>query len=317
MKNIYLNIFKFNKKILNKSSKMLGENKLIGVPTETVYGLAGNAYSKTAINKIYKIKGRPKKNPIIIHYYNLKRASLDVEINNKFLKIYKSLCPGPITFVLKKKRNSKISSAATANLDTVAIRFPKNLIIRSILKKIKFPLAIPSANKSSGISPICALDVNDEFKKKKIMIIDGGQSKLGIESTVLDLTEGAKLLRPGIISFKKIARILNHKISTRKKIKKIKSPGQLKKHYSPGIPMYLNKKKPKKNFAFITFGGGKMNAKNIFQLSKNSNLEEAAKNLYKTFRLIKKLKYKKIYVSKIPNKGVGIAINDRLKRASN
>ncbi len=204
---------------------------------------------------------------------------------------------------------------ATANLDTVAIRFPKHKIIRSILKSLNFPLAMPSANLSSNLSPVKALDVFDEFGKKLNIIIDGGKSKIGIESTVIDLTGKPKILRPGIISKNKINQIL--KVHLSKEKLKLKSPGMLKKHYSPGIPVILNKKPSSLNDAYIVIGKKFSNKKNFFNLSKNNNLNEAAANLYKTMRIIKKKGYKKIFVTKIPNLGPGIAINDRLKRASN
>ena len=149
MKNIYSNIYSFNKNILNKTVKYLKDGKIVGLPTETVYGLAGNAYSKKALKKIYKIKIRPKENPLIIHYYDLKKVENDVFLNDNFLKLYKRFCPGPITFILKKKRESKINSLACAKLNTVGIRFPKHKITRAILKELDFPLAMPSANLSS------------------------------------------------------------------------------------------------------------------------------------------------------------------------
>ncbi len=317
MKNIYSNILKFNKNTLSKTLKYLKKNNIVGLPTETVYGLAGNAYSKSSIKKIYSLKKRPKINPLIIHYYSLKNLLDDVEVNKEFLYLYKKLCPGPITFVMKKKRSSKICSLATAKLNTVAVRFPSNKKTRIILSKLSFPLAIPSANKSKGISPVSALDVAEEFKNKIKIIIDDGNSKIGIESTVVDLTERIKILRPGLISSKKISKIIGKKVGIIKKHNKIKSPGALKKHYSPGIPMRLNQIKAIKDHAFIIFGKKYKKTKNTFNLSKKSNLHEAAKNLYKVFRKIKKLNYKKIYVAKIPNKGIGLAINDRLKHAAN
>ncbi len=317
MKNIYSNIFKFNKNILSKTLKYLKKSNIVGLPTETVYGLAGNAYSKKAVKKIYSLKKRPKINPLIIHYYDLKNLLNDIEINKDFLKLYKNLCPGPITFVMKKKTSSKICSIATAKLDTVAVRFPNNKKTRAILNELNFPLAIPSANKSTGVSPVSAFDVAEEFKNKIKIIIDDGNSKIGIESTVVDLTGKIKILRPGIISKKKISKILGRKIQVAKKHNKIKSPGALKKHYSPNIPMKLNQIKANKNHAFISFGKKYEKTKDTFNLSKKSSLDEAAKNLYRVFRKIKKLNYKKIYVAKIPNRGVGVAINDRLKHAAN
>ena len=314
MKNIYSNIFSFNKKILKKTIKALNQGNLAGLPTETVYGLAGNAYSQKAIKKIYNLKKRPKKNPLIVHYYDSKMASNDVLLNKNFLKLYKKFCPGPITFVLKKNKKSKISSLATSSLNTVAIRFPNHKIIRSILKYLSFPLAMPSANLSSGLSPVSASDVFEEFKNKINIIINGGKSKFGIESTVIDLTKKPKVLRPGIINSDKIRKLI--KINISKKTSKIRSPGMLKKHYSPGIPVILNKKPNNIKHAHIIFGKKYKNKKNTFNLSKKADLKEAASNLYKTMRIIKKKGYKKIFVTKIPNIGYGIAINDRLTRAS-
>ena len=315
MKNIYSNIFSFNKKTLSKSILSLKRQNVVALPTETVYGLAGNAYSRKSVNKIYKLKKRPKFNPLIIHYFNSKAAENDVIFNKNFFKLYKKFCPGPITFVLKKRKKSKIKSSVAAGLNTVAIRFPSHRVVRAILKRVNFPLAMPSANLSMSISPVNALDVADEFKKNIKLIINGGKSKIGIESTVIDLTANPKILRPGIIGPEVINRVL--KISITKKNVKIKSPGMLKKHYSPGIPMLLNQKTFNKKHAFITLGNKYKDEKNCFNLSKKSDLKEAASNLYKTFRKMKKQGFKKIYVVKIPNLGVGIAINDRLKRAAN
>jgi len=316
MKNSYSNIFPFNKKILNKTIKVLNRGNLVSLPTETVYGLAGNAYSKIAVEKIFKLKGRPNSNPLIIHYYSIQQILDDVIINDNFKKLYKKLCPGPITFILKKNKNSKINSLATAKLQTVAVRFPEHKVARSILKNIKYPLAMPSANISSSVSPVCAQDVYEEFKKKIKLIINGGQSAVGIESTVIDLTNNPKILRPGIINTIEIEKILKLKLKKTPKNFKVKSPGMLKKHYSPGIPVLINQKKYDKKSAYIYLGNKYKNKRKKFSLSKKSNLNEAAANLYKTFRLIKKQGFKKIQIAKIPFRGIGIAINDRIKRAA-
>ncbi len=316
MKNSYSNIFTFNKKILGKTIKSLKNGGVVGLPTETVYGLGGNAYLKTSIRKIFKLKGRPKFNPLIIHYYNLEKAAEDVVINKDLTKLYKKLCPGPITFVVKKRAGSKISSIACAKLDTVAIRFPKHKIVKSLLKNINFPLAMPSANISSNVSPTKAADVYDEFKSKLKLIIDGGECEIGIESTVIDLTNLPRILRPGIISKEYIKKILRKNIKIGFNNKKIISPGMMKKHYSPGIPVLINQEKHDGRSAFIYIGKKHENKKNYFSLSKKQSLNEAASNLYKILRLIKNKGYKKIQISKIPNFGSGIAINDRLKRAA-
>ena len=314
MKNIYSNIYSFNRKNLEKTIKSLKQANIVGLPTETVYGLAGNAYSKKAVKKIFKLKKRPKINPLIVHYDSFKQASKDVYLNENFRKLYKKFCPGPLTFILKKKRKSKITSLVTANLGSVAVRFPNHKVIKKILKLLDFPLAMPSANVSENLSPISALDVLDEFKDKLKIIINGGNSNIGIESTVIDLTGKPKILRPGIISSNEIKYILKTILSNKKA--RIRSPGMMKRHYSPGIPIVFGKKKISSNHAFIVFGKKYKNRKNYFNLSRKGNLKEAAANLYKTMRKIKKKKYKKIFIDKIPNRGPGLAINDRLLRAS-
>jgi L-threonylcarbamoyladenylate synthase len=316
MKNIYSNIFKVNNKNLSKAVNNLKKKQLVGVPTETVYGLAGNAYSSKAVKKIYLLKKRPFKNPLIVHYHSLEQLKKDAELNNDFFKLYKRFSPGPITFVLKKKKNSLLSNITTAKLNTVAIRFPKNKTLRKILKSLNFPLAIPSANKSSHISPVSAEDVAQEFHSSVKIILNGGLCKIGLESTVLDLTSKPKILRPGLISPANISKVLNKKTFISHNSKIIKAPGMLKRHYSPGIPMKLNQKKAKNNEAFIVFGKKYKKGKNIFNLSSKSDLNEAAKKLYKTLRIIKSRNYKMIYVSSIPQIGIGLAINDRLRRAA-
>ena len=315
MKNNYSNIYSFNNKVIKKTVNFLKHGNIVGLPTETVYGLAGNAYSKKSVEKIFRLKKRPKKNPLIIHYKNYESASKDVFFNDNFYKLYKKFCPGPLTFVLKKKKKSRITSLATSNLNTVAIRFPKHKVMKTILRFLKFPLAMPSANFSSGLSPVNASDVFDEFKKKLKIIIDGGKSKIGIESTVIDVTKRPKILRPGIISPKDIRKFLRYKLS--KKKTKVIAPGMMLKHYSPGIPVIINRKPENSSDAYIVFGKKFKKLKNHFNLSKKADLKEAAANLYKTMRKIKKSGYKRIFVSPIPNRGVGLAINDRIKRASN
>ena len=316
MKNIYLNICKPNLVNLIRAKKNLINNKVLGMPTETVYGLAGNAYSDKSVAKIFKLKKRPSFNPLIIHYKNLKILKKDVILNNVFLKLYKAFCPGPITFVLKKNPHSKLSKMACAGKKTVAVRFPKHKVARNLLGKLNTPIAAPSANISSKLSPTCAKDVVEEFGNKIKLILDGGQCKFGLESTIVDLTEKPKILRHGVITMKKINKVLKRKISIGGNSSEIKAPGQLRFHYYPGIPVEMNKKYAKKNQALIGFGKNFKRAKNHFNLSKKGSLKEAANNLYKTMRKIKNNNFKSIAVVKIPNQEIGVAINERLKKAS-
>ena len=301
---------------IKKSISFLNKDDCVAIPTETVYGLAANAYSSKAVRKIYTLKRRPINNPSIIHYSSLNQLEKDCELNKNFFKLYKKFCPGPITFVLKLKKESRISKIATNNKKTVAIRFPKNKITQKLLKILNYPLAAPSANISTKISPVSASDVREEFGNKIKFILNGGRSKIGLESTIISLVDKPKILRLGGIERTKINKVLNKKIKYDKTNKKISVPGQSKLHYSPGIPIKLNITKPKPNEAFILIKKRKKSYKNYYYLTKNKNLKQAAKNLYRILRVIKKKNYKRIVVEKIPNNGFGETINDRLKRAS-
>ncbi len=301
---------------IKKAIKYLNNNECIGIPTETVYGLAANAYSDKATKKIFNLKKRPKKNPLIVHYYSLNDLKKDCVLNLNFFRLYKKFCPGPISFVLKLKNDSRISKNVTNKKKTIAIRFPSHKLIRNLLKFLEYPLAAPSANLSKQISPVSKSDVIEEFGKKIKFTLDGGQSKIGVESTIVNLIGKPKILRLGGIERNLIEKVFikNKKLKDLKK--NIIVPGQGKVHYSPGIPIRLNIKQPKKQEAFILIKKRKFSKKNFYYLSKKNNLKEAAKNLYKTLRIIKKNKFKSIAVEKIPNTGFGETINDRLIRAS-
>ena len=301
---------------IKKSKFFLDKGHCVAVPTETVYGLAANAYSDNAVKKIFKLKKRPRKNPLIVHYLNLNQLKNDCEINQYLILLFKKLCPGPITFVLKLKKQSKISKYVTNNKKTLAVRFPKHTLTRNLLKKLNYPIAAPSANISTNISAVSLEDVKDEFGKKIKFILNGGRSKIGLESTIVSLINEPQILRLGGIKISQINKILKTKIKFNRNKRKISAPGQGKVHYSPGIPIRLNVLKPKQNEAFILIKKRKLSGNNFYYLSKNKNLREAAKNLYKTLRIIKNKNFKSIAVEKIPNKGLGETINDRLIRAS-
>ena len=307
---------KINLSNIKKAAELLDKNECIAIPTETVYGLAGNAYSEIACKKIFKVKRRPKDNPLIVHYFNNHRLKQDCNYNNDFLKLYKKFCPGPITFILDLKKNSKISKIVNNNKKTIGVRFPRHPITRNLLKQLKYPLAAPSANLSSRVSAVCSSDVRDDFGKKIKFILEGGKSTIGVESTIIDLRKKPKILRLGGLKISSIRKVLNKKMNLENNPSRISAPGQFKLHYSPGIPIRINVKKVKNNEAFILIRKEKKIRSNYFYLSKTGNLNEAAKNLYSTLRQIKKNKYKSIAIAKIPNKGLGKTINDRLIRAS-
>jgi L-threonylcarbamoyladenylate synthase len=307
---------KFNQSNIKKAKKYLDKNYCIGVPTETVYGLAANAYSGIAVKKIFQLKKRPKNNPLIVHYTNINALKKDCFINDNFIKLYKKFSPGPITYILRLKKNSKISDYVTNKKKKLAVRFPKHRIFKNLLKDLNYPLAAPSANIATKLSPVQASDVKDEFGSKIKYILDGGKCNIGLESTIVNLTSKPTILRLGGLDISKIEKVLNKKVILNINSKKKNSPGQSHLHYSPGIPLKTNIKKPKKNEAFLLIKKRKITLNNYYYLSKKNNLDEAAKNLYSYLRKIKKKGFRSIAVEKIPNRGVGKAINDRLNRAS-
>ena len=301
---------------IKKAKKYLDKNHCIAVPTETVYGLAGNAYSNMAVKKIFKLKKRPMNNPLIVHYFNVDRIKEDCHISENFIKLYNKFSPGPITFVLKLRNNSKISKFVTNKQKSLAVRFPKHPLFRKLLKDLAYPLAAPSANISTKLSSVKSSDVIDEFGSKIKYVLDGGRCQIGLESTIINLTTKPTILRFGGLDVSKIEKILDKKVLINTKSKKKIAPGQFPLHYSPGIPLRINVKKPKKNEAFLLIKKRKVTLKDYYYLTKKNDLKEAAKNLYSTLRKIKKNRYKTIAVEKIPNIGIGKTINDRLNRAS-
>ena len=301
---------------IKKAKKYLDKNDCIAVPTETVYGLAGNAYSNIAVKKIFKLKKRPVNNPLIVHYYDINKLKQDCHINDNFIKLFNKFSPGPITFILKLKKDSKISSFVTNKQKTLAVRFPKHLLFRKLLKNLNYPLAAPSANISTKLSSVQASDVVEEFGSKIKYILNGGKCQIGVESTIINLTTKPTILRFGGLDILKIEKILKKKVVIDTNSKKKIAPGQFPLHYSPGIPLRTNVKDPKNNEAFLLIKKRKITFKNYYYLSKKNDLKQAAKNLYSLLRSIKKDGYKMIAVEKIPNIGIGKTLNDRLNRAS-
>ena len=301
---------------IKKAKKYLDKNDCIAVPTETVYGLAGNAYSDIAVKKIFKLKKRPANNPLIVHYYDINKLKQDCHINDNFIKLFNKFSPGPITFILKLKKDSKISNFVTNKQKTLAVRFPKHFLFRKLLKNLNYPLAAPSANISTKLSSVQASDVIEEFGSKIKYILNGGKCQIGVESTIINLTAKPIILRFGGLDISKIEKILKKRIVIDTNSKKKIAPGQFPLHYSPGIPLRTNVKDPKNNEAFLLIKKRKITFKNYYYLSKKNDLKQAAKNLYSLLRNIKRDGYKMIAVEKIPDIGIGKTINDRLNRAS-
>ena len=301
---------------IKKAKDYLDKNHCVAVPTETVYGLAGNAYSSMSVKKIFNLKKRPKNNPLIVHYLDVSKLKDDCHIDDNFIKLYNHFSPGPITFILKLKKDSKISKFVTNKQTSLAVRFPKHPLFRKLLKVLDYPLAAPSANISTRLSSVKASDVIEEFGLKIKYVLDGGRCQIGVESTIINLLSKPTILRFGGLDISKIENILKKKVLIKTNSKKKIAPGQFPLHYSPVIPLRINAKKPKKNEAFVLIKKRNTTFKNYYYLSKNNNLQQSAKNLYSILRKIKKDGYKKIAVEKIQNKGIGKTINDRLSRAS-
>ena len=307
---------KSNQSNIKKAKKYLDNDHCVGVPTETVYGLAANAYSDAAVNKIFKLKKRGKSNPLIVHYLNINCLKRDCLINDTFIKLYKKFSPGPITYILKLKKNSKISQNVTNKKNNLAVRFSKHKVFKNLLRQLNYPLAAPSANITTRLSAVQAEDVREEFGSKIKYILNGGKCNIGLESTIIDLRDEIKILRLGGLEVSKIKKFLGKDIKIDINPKKKVSPGQSRLHYSPGIPLRMNVNKPKENEAFVLLKKKVDTNPNYFYLSKTNNLKEAAKNLYSVLRKIKVKKFKSIAVTRVKNIGIGQSINDRLERAS-
>ena len=311
----YSNIYPANKKNLTKASKLIQSGKVIAIPAETVYGLAGNAYRTDAVKKIYTLKKRPKHNPLIVHFLNAASIAQEAIIPDVVKRLIKKFSPGPITYILSLKPGSKISKLVLNSQGQIACRIPKHKTFLEILKQSKVPIAAPSANLSNKVSTTRAIDVKKEFGTKLPLILDSKKISIGVESTVVSFGSTITIERPGAITKEMIQAVTKQRVQERNTNGTILAPGQFKKHYSPGIPVFLNQKKAKPNGAILVWGRYK-NAKNVFFLSKKSSLSEASRNLYILLRQAKEAGYQNISVTKIPNIGIGKAINDRLQRAA-
>ena len=253
---------------------------------------------------------------MIVHYSDINKLEDDCVVNDNFIKLYNKFSPGPITFILKLKKGSKISKFVTNKQESLAVRFPKHSLFKKLLKSLDYPLAAPSANMSTRLSSVKASDVIEEFGSKIKYVLDGGKCQIGLESTIINLIGRPTILRLGGLDIAKIEKILKKKVLFKTNSEKKIAPGQFPLHYSPGIPLRINAKKSKKDEAFVLVKKRKATFKNYYYLSKNNDLQQSAKNLYSLLRKIKKDGYKMIAVEKIQNKGIGKTINDRLNRAS-
>ena len=305
---------------VSMASNYLKCGKLVSIKTETVYGIACDPSNLNAVKRLYELKKRPVFNPLIIHVDSLEMASNFVVLNKDAKKIARKFWPGPLTLILPKKKNNLINDFSISGLNTIAVRMPNSKIFLDVIKAFGNPIAAPSANESGYISSTNAQHVLDSFGSKVDLIIDSGKCELGLESTIIDLTEKPYVVRRlGILNVETILDKTGVTIKIkdlRNNLKKINSPGQLNKHYAPKTPLIMNTTIPEKGDAFLIFGKNHINNhKPSLNLSSQGNLDEAAHNLFDFLRKLDKLSMKRIAVTPIPNKGLGRTINERLKRA--
>ena len=303
----------------NIAARFIKSGEIAAFPTETVYGIGANSFDEKAIRKIFKAKGRPADNPLIVHVARKKDISvLAKEITPSAKKIIKEFFPGPVTVILKK--NEIVPGVVTAGLDTIAIRMPASRLAQQLIKAASVPIAAPSANLSGSPSPTNFIHVLRDFNKKIPCLLIGPSAKYGLESTVIDCTgKHPVILRPGSITLEQIKKLDKNAVY-QKNARKIKSPGQKYRHYSPKaiVKIITNYKlritNKKTNAAFIGFNKKFANGFEVVKICRT--VEEYAKNLFSFFRECDELGIKTIYCEKVPEKGIGAAIMNRLKKAA-
>lgn len=295
-----------------RASEIWGQGGLVSFPTETVYGLGADARNDNAVAGIYLAKGRPSFNPLIVHVHSIEAARRYVEWSSESEQLASAFWPGPLTLVLPVKSDTEISSLVTAGLETLAIRVPAHPVAGALLRRFDGPVAAPSANPSGKISPTMAAHVVDGLGGRIDAVIEGGACGVGLESTILGLSETPTLLRPGGLPQEAIEQMLGHRLAERSTHEAISAPGQLLSHYAPGAHVRLNAKTAHEGEVMLGFGpiDGTRN------LSKAGDLREAAANLFKYLHELDTMGAQGIAVAPIPRHGLGRAINDRLRRAA-
>lgn len=308
-----------------KAAQLLQQGHVVAIPTETVYGLAANAFDEKAIQKIYQIKERPLYNPLIVHIKSIDYLDkIASNIPPIAIELAKRFWPGPLTLVLSKK--DIIPNIVTSGKNTVGVRMPAHDLTLKLLHEIDFPLAAPSANPFGYISPTSSLHVKQQLGDKIPMILEGGPCEKGIESTIIGFENGKPILyRVGAISQDAIEDFIGEKISSKtKSVATPEAPGMLSKHYSPKTKFIVStdiaksiKEHQDKKIGLLLFQKQNFIESNVFCeiLSNTSDINEAARNLYAAMHVLDAGKFDIIIAEEFPNTGLGISINDRLCRA--
>ena len=316
-----------NPRDIARAAELIKDGELVAFPTETVYGLGGDATNDHAVAAIFKAKGRPQFNPLIVHFADVAEVAEEVDFDARARALADAFWPGPLTLILPRQTGCRISLLASAGLETLAVRIPGHDLARSLIETAQKPIAAPSANRSGHTSPTCAEHVITEFgaglSTGVAAVIDGGNCSIGIESTVLDLSiDMPIILRPGKITAEQLEPLLGSLGQSAPESSQpnspVKSPGLLERHYAPDLPLRMNAREAKPREALLGFGPNASEPAPVpvLNLSLAGNLDEAAANLFSMIRALDRGNYQGIAVMPIPDKGLGCAINDRLRRAS-
>jgi L-threonylcarbamoyladenylate synthase len=297
---------------ITAAMELLRSGQIVAIPTETVYGLAADASNADAVAKIYAAKGRPDFNPLIVHVADQSAAQNLAEFSPMAHQLAQAFWPGPLTLVLPLRTDADIAGAVTAGLPTIAVRCPAHPVMHALLKKTGLNIAAPSANKSGGISPTRAEHVLAGLGGAVPMTLDGGPCSAGLESTIVAVREhGWQILRPGPVTAAEIERVLGTS-PLKPSGDNIEAPGQLASHYAPSKAVRLNAIQPEPGEWHIGFGAMEGND----NLSASGDLAQAAANLFDALHRADASAALSISVAPIPHEGIGVAINDRLQRAS-
>jgi L-threonylcarbamoyladenylate synthase len=302
-----------------RAAQLLRDGELVAFPTETVYGLGGDAANETAVARIFAAKGRPRFNPLIVHVPGLAEAELLAVFDERAYEAARRFWPGPLTLVLPRHSDSGLSLLASAGLDTVAVRAPAHPVARQLLRAARKPIAAPSANRSGRVSPTTAAHVAAEFDSRIALILDGGACPVGLESTILDLTgREPVLLRPGGVSLEALMAVFGEIAMPSAGAKTPRAPGSLPSHYAPSLKLRLGVREARPGEALLAFGpeGAPAGFAEVLWLSRTGDPTEAAANLFAMLRQLDRPAFAGIAVTPIPERGLGRAINDRLRRAA-